>query len=425
MKKILTILLIFLSVTSSLTAITSAISNSPENRNAWFPESHLITDVPYVAQTERNFCVYSCFTMVFNFMGLNTTLDEMLFYGGLGYTHSYNEEVRHPNERIYNRFDFLYHVYGVSEQSWRLTDQNLSEDDRWEQYYTKVKENVTNDFPILTGVDPFSLPSLRNQFKAGEFVWDSMFPSPGYHVILVIGYNDSNQSICYHDPNAGFYGNGNYGNYAWMSSADFRQAHEIIDDYFIIAFIQSSPPLSKTDAFEEAFRKNIENLTGDFPEHWGFHFGINASKRMQLDFSAGKNQSQETSRLYRKYGGTGWNYTVDSWMQRLCSRLDPAHPNIFDIIMAGKEDPFEDIAAGKNHAADFLEHCLIHQSLCENQSVLLRNESKYWHELSEYYTIFLRKGMFLSDLRAVYILSRMEAVVQDIIGIEETIITQT
>src|SRR5512136_2919391 len=91
MKTILTLLLIFLSVTSSLTAIPSAVSNFPENRNAWFPEGYLITDVPYVAQTERNFCVYSCCTMVFNFMGLNTTLDEMLFYGGLGYTHSYNE----------------------------------------------------------------------------------------------------------------------------------------------------------------------------------------------------------------------------------------------------------------------------------------------------------------------------------------------
>ena len=89
-------------------------------------DSYLIHNISYVAQHERNFCVYACLTMIFNFMGLNTSLNEMLFYSGVGYTHSYSLESRLPYEEIYQRFDFLYHVYGVSSRSWWPQQNNLS-----------------------------------------------------------------------------------------------------------------------------------------------------------------------------------------------------------------------------------------------------------------------------------------------------------
>jgi len=68
---------------------------------------------------------------------------------------------------------------------------------------------------------------------------------------------------------------------------------------------------------------------------------------------------------------------------------------------------------------------MVYPDLCKNQSTLLRNESEKWHDLSEYYTIFMRKGMFLSNLRAAYVISGMEKLTNDIIGIEEALITQT
>lgn len=420
------IIVSFIVILSATPSLSSNCVSPPSPSNNWdsrSQESHLINGVKYVAQNERNFCVYACLTMIFNYMDLNTTLDELLFYGGVGYTHSYSEGTRLPNSDIWNRFEFLYYVYGVTEHSWIPPVQNLSSDALWEQYYERLKENITNDTPVVTRVDPFSLPSLRNQFKTNDFVWKIMFP-PGFHVIVVVGYNETNQSICYQDPNAGFYGNDSFGTYAWIPMSEFRQAHEKINDYVIITYTQSDTPLSKQEAFDEAFRKNIENLTGGSQAH-GRYYGINASQKMHLDFSLGTNQSQETSAIYKEYCGTGMNYTLDMIMQRLCSFVDPLHPNIFDIIMAGKEDPFEDIAAGKDHAAEYLEQCVIHPALCKNQSSLLRSEAEKWHDVSTYYKIFLRKGMFLSDGRAAHAMSRMETLMNDIIGIEETLITQT
>jgi hypothetical protein len=268
------------------------------------------------------------------------------------------------------------------------------------------------------------MPSLRNQFKVNDFLWNKLF-LPSYHVIVVIGYNETNQSICYNDPNAGFYGDGSYGDYAWINLSNFRKAHEKNNDYCIDTYKQINQPCPKKDAFEKAFRKNIENLTGDFPEYWWACYGINASKKMQMDFSPGKNNSQETSHMYKEYGDTGVNFTIINFMHRLCSILYPHKPNIFDIIMAGEEIPFEDIAAGKNCVADYLQNCLIHPSLCKNQSNLLRKESEKWHELSKYYEIFLRKGIFLSDLRAALLMNKMEKLMKNIIDIEEVLIAQS
>ena len=390
-------------------------------------DSYLIHNISYVAQHERNFCVYACLTMIFNFMGLNTSLNEMLFYSGVGYTHSYSLESRLPYEEIYQRFDFLYHVYGVSSRSWWPQQNNLSNTELWEQYFTRLKENITSDIPVVTMVDPFSLPSLRNQFKVSDFLWNKIFPS-GRHVIVIIGFNEMNQTLCYNDPNAGYYGDSSFGDHAWINVSTFRQAQESlnerINEYHFTTYQRIDQPLSKKDAFEQAFQKNIENLTGVFPGHRRY-YGIVASRLMQLDFSSEENNSLDTLHMYKTYGGTGVNFTVFMVMQKIFSSLNPLHPNIFDIVMAGRQSPFVDIAAIKSDVAEYLQNCSIQPSLCKYQSNLLRNESALWYDLAGFYNIFLRKGMFLSDIRAFQILHTMHTTMNDIIEIEETLIASS
>ena len=397
-----------------------ATANSSKNLDTKTNENHLIQGVSYVAQSERNFCVYACLTMILNYMGLNTSLHELLFYSGVGYTHSYSISKRLPSADIYRRFDFLYHVYGISGQSWWPPNTNLSNDERWEQYYTRVKENITNDIPVVTRVDPFSLPSLRNQFKVNDDLWNIIFPT-GVHVILLIGYNDTNQTICYNDPNAGFYGDDYFGDHAWISINTFRQMQEKINSYQFNTYKQKNQPLSKTEAFHQAFQKNIENLTGGIQPDKRY-YGLRASQQMHSDFSSAENNSQETIRLYKDYGGNGVNITLYMCMQKLCSILNRHHPNVFDILLAGKTSPFDDIANVKRDVAEYLQNSTIQPSLCKNQSNLLRNESLLWHELAQYYTIFLKKGIYLSDLRAIHIIKNMEQLMSDIIAIEEAII---
>jgi Mg2+ and Co2+ transporter CorA len=423
-RKVLTLslilMLLIVFIVSNSFVITIHSSKIPASNTQ---ESHLIKGVSYVAQNERNFCVYACLTMIFNNMGLNTSLNEMLFYSGVGYTHSYNLAKRLPNEEIYRRFDFLYSVYGVSSQSWWPQDNTLSKDELWEQYFTRLKENITKDIPVITMVNPFSLPSLRNQFKVNDDLWKTIFPT-GKHVILVIGYNETNRTICYNDPNAGFYGDNHFGDHAWINISTFRQIQEKINNYHFNIYIPSSQPLTKNDAFEQAFRKNIENLTGGIQPDKRY-YGISASKQMQNDFSSGENKSQQTYQMYKEYGGNGVNISLFICMHTFCSIINPRHPNVFDILLAGKQSPFADIAAIKSNVADYLQNCSIQPSLCKNQSDLLRNESARWHELSNYYNIFLRKGIFLSDVRAIQVMNNMDKLVREIIDIEEALIAQS
>jgi hypothetical protein len=354
-------------------------------------------------------------------MGLNTSINELLFYSGVGYRHSYSVSKRLPSADIYRRFDFLYSVYGVSSQSWSPSNFNVSKDELWEQYYTRVKENITKDIPVVTRVDPFSLPSLRNQFKVNDDFWNIIFQTGGYHVILIIGYNDTNQTICYNDPNAGFYGDDRFGDHAWITISAFKQMQEKINSYHFNTFKQSSQSLSKNEAFEQAFRKNIENLTGGIQPD-GRCYGLAASQQMQIDFSSAKNNNQEIFRLYKEYGGNGVNITLFMCMQKLCSIVNPRHPNVFEILLAGKTSPFVDIANVKWDIANYLQNSSIQPGLCKNQSNLLRNESELWRELSQFYNIFLRKGIYLSDIRAIYIMNKMEQLIKEIIDIEELLV---
>jgi hypothetical protein len=387
-----------------------------------FSEVHIIEGVPYVAQNGTYFCYYACLTMIFDYMELNASLNEMSFYGGVGYTHSYGSDERLPNDIIYFNLNFVFDMYGVTEQEWQVSNPNLPKDELWEQYYARLKENISKDTPVMVAVDPFSMPSLRNQFIINDFLWNLFFP-PGFHLIVVIGYNDTNQSICYNDPNAGFYGANRYGDHVWMALGKFREAVEKnkYNVYLISTYKQIYQPYTKKEAFEAAFRKNIENLKGNF-SHW--ILGINASKKMQLDFSPGKN-SKETRLLYKKYGKTGLNFILTDFIHKWCSILYPQKPTIFDILSIGTDDPYKEIAFGKNHIANFLENCSIHPDLCKNQSNLLMQEAAKWNELSQNYKIFLRRGILLSDLRAALVMVKMEKLIENIIGIEEALISES
>jgi hypothetical protein len=422
LARILALCIIFvIGITPLLTTLSAYEIPASKINTPDLLETYTIEDIPYVAQNGRYLCYYACLTMIFNFMGLNTSLEEMSFYGGVGYTHTYNRKERLPNEGIYSNLDVIFEIFGITQQNWWPLNNNLLKNELWEQYYTILKENISKDTPVITAVNPFSLPSVRDQFHINDFLWGTLFP-PGYHLIVVLGYNDTNQSICYNDPNAGFFGASCYGDHAWTSLNTFREAVEKNkhSQYIIYTYKQSNQPYSKKEAFEEALRKNIENLKGNSIYS---SKGINASKMMQKDFSLGKNKSQETSRLYKEYGDRGVNNTLITVLHKLLSVLYPHKANIFDILMVGAEDPFKAIAIGKEHTAAYLQRCPVHPNVCKNQSILLRQEAEKWNEVSKKYTVFLRRGVFLSDMRAILLMNKMEKLMEDIIDIEEALIT--
>ena len=436
MRKYLTLLIVMGMIIVPYLSNLSTATISPSNvLSLKIPESHFIEGVPYVGQTEGYFCYYASCAMIFNYLGLNTSLDEILFYDGLGYSHYYLSDERLPKDGCYlGDFDFVLDLFGLAEESWHAADEGLGEDELWEQYYCRLKENISNDVPVMAIVDPFSLPSLEQQFIVPNLLWDILF-TPSVHVIVVVGYDENNQSICYCDPNAGFYGDESLGDHAWMSLSDFRKAVEnnVWYRYGIWIIKQINDPLPKKEAFEKAFLTNIEKLKGNISAYYyekgsgGFDelYGINASKQLKNDFSKGEENRIETINLYKKYGDTGLYYSLLSFMKFLFSVIFPNRPSIFDIFMVGKVDSFESIAAEKNHVADYLEHNAFYPELCEKQASLLKEESDNWIKLSDYYKVFMRRGISLSFLRAENLMIKMEEIIDNIITIEQTIIDES
>ena len=88
LQKLLSLTCILLLGTTPLLApLTAAHFRSPHATDVGLPTAHLIPGVPYVAQNKMNFCVFACLTMIFNYLRLNTSINELAFYGGVGYIH--------------------------------------------------------------------------------------------------------------------------------------------------------------------------------------------------------------------------------------------------------------------------------------------------------------------------------------------------
>jgi len=376
--------------------------------------SHVINGIPYTAQTEFNYCYYACLTMALNFMGLNTSLDEVLFFGGVGYTHSFNGDNRLPAPVIYFN-DFL-NLFGVQENDWTARIPDPPSDENWTAYCTRLQDNITNDQPVMTMVYPFSLPSLRTQFAVDNKTWNILFPT-GIHAVLVIGYNTTNQSVCYQDPNAGYYGDSRYGDHAWMTLSQLRTAVEncIFHRYRIATLNQTTPPLPRDEAAAAALQMNHFDLEGDSRPG----FGVNATRQL-CDWYSPENRTN-TSELYEQQGGPSHHVVLIRLMRLLCSVLRPLKPNIFDILSIPPHDPFKQIAAGKNHAADYLNESPF-LTWGKNESRLLRGEALLWNALSYRYQIFLRRGPFISPPSAERMMQTMERLMQDILTVEQTIL---
>ena len=381
-------------------------------------QAHVIDDVPYIAQSEGFFCYYACIAMILDFYGLNTSLDEILFLDGVGYSHYYSEGDRLPVEGRYSDVDFVFSLFGVEQRRWNRAQSGG--DANWNQYVDRVVENVSVDVPVITAVDPFRLSSLRDQFMVSDLVWNMMFPA-GFHIIVVVGYNLSNHSICFHDSNAGFYGEDDFGRFAWMSLDDFRMAVEGSrwGEYYVSTLVSVNSSCSVVERFEEAIGRNREKLNGSFDGYAVVH-GVQASEAVLSDFL--EDSLSKTVRLYRWDGVGGWMNQMREFGFRVCEWVWPDQANIFAVCLNGEDNPFASIGWEKWHVADYLENTSFYMQVCRNQSVLLRVEAMEWLAAAEWYQLFLRKGLWFSRSKGTTYVLEMKACMDTIVDVEYQVI---
>lgn len=90
-QSIIIILIVGIMIILSSYNVSSISFNTPLNKSNDHtnkaPESHIINDVPYVSQETSFYCAYACYTMLLNsFEGINTTLQDVVYYSGVGYS---------------------------------------------------------------------------------------------------------------------------------------------------------------------------------------------------------------------------------------------------------------------------------------------------------------------------------------------------
>ena len=452
------IIIIFNILISSLCFSQGVIGDKINSKNNLLEEScHIIQGVPYVSQETDFFCSYACPTMVLKYYGINTTLSEVLFNSGIGYSLIYSI----PSMKRFiisalgssNGFEdraFLASLYGLSfEEAW-LHNTLKNKNENWQQYWFKLKENISNDIPVITMVDPVFLSSIRNSISADlgisedfwnkfpNFIWDFV-PCLTNHVIVVVGFNETNNSICFNDPVTDLLGYPELGHYSWMNLSLFEEAMYRFSiktklAYYIGVFKHSNNIINnKDEIFEKAYLKNIEKMKGNLSsynkrvtENWNCtKLGVNALIQLNNDLDKGFNNRFKTIILFK--------FQTEKYLIPIAYKLyflfEKLIPSVFDMNdFQSQINYFYQNKIEKEYISNYLwdTQFLLNDNnlskICRNNSILISNEAENSSIIAEYFTIFLKKGMLLTYPRAIIVTNNMQRILEKMIAIEEEIL---
>jgi len=138
-KKIMGIFVCILFITTFVIPVYSIeIQDNVKNSSAVeTPDSYIIENVPYVSQGDTWYCAFATATMIFQYYGINTSLFEVLFNSGVGYSAGYQITwpcVISPGAflcQITKDRLFLADIYGLNFSYWYCNDESVSDENRW------------------------------------------------------------------------------------------------------------------------------------------------------------------------------------------------------------------------------------------------------------------------------------------------------
>lgn len=295
-------------ISSSFTIITSA--NDIE-LSSDLPDHHTIQDVPYVGVETGFDCEYASLSMLIQYLDLNYSYHDLFYLMGGAYTLASRPKlqlmegttnilkVSYPPWPWYSSpklhldsgsltcfwekdFDFISQIMGVN---FNITyeEENSNPEQDWQNYWQRCKNYIVNDIPVWTACDGCAIPWWREHLPEVQGSYERGLPGPSVHVIVLVGYNEANQTVCYHDMMNSNYSKleavnpGEYiwkGNetceYMWMNISDLKDgvindANQYwYDDYKLITMVleKVDEPLPKSEAFELARSRNIKKIQG-------------------------------------------------------------------------------------------------------------------------------------------------------------------
>ena len=388
-------------------------------------ERHIIKNVPYVAQSKNDlYCNYACCAMLLQYYGINTSLYEILHNAGLGYSLSARPRViprptddfpypiglpRHfrcwcGQETSLGEEDakFLASLYNLSCEYF-YPEYVINERKCWEEYWNRIKNYISEDIPVATNVDFTMLPYYIELFNLSGKAYHFS------HNIVIVGFDEINGVVYYHDPLCAAYTSEEDGKYAELPIDIFRKAvysvHWCIwngweEGYTTLAFKKLGEPLSKEKIFELAHKRNIERMKGNASaydkqscrENFCL-FGIDALKALKKDFMF-------------------MNFAMRAPFIILLMKF---YPYMSLVIQS-----YEFVAMEKHNASQYLKN--LNFSVAKNDATLLEMESKYWKEI-KFYLKELNETMKKGFLATIPILQNITNTIDKIIDVETEIIS--
>lgn len=408
-------------------------------------ESHLIQGVPLIGQDERFFCTIACQTMILNYYGFNLSKYEIFYLMGSGFSlwhyhrlmpfSAFDCSFRPSNS------DFLGSLLNIEFQPFYI-NLTLPSDVVWQKVWSCLKENISLDQPVLISLDVLPITFYHYGIDLPSIFW-TCFPHHIGHAITVVGYNERNSSICYNDPQYSILGDEKQGSYNWVDLSVFRTAferfpHRFPSTYRIKSYKKPRTLLfNKSNIIENGYNRNIKRLHGDFrsyisdidyPNSYNltndFQYGINASKQLKNIFGNGIKQQIYTIYNYKRVSKFGIKNTLITSLEHFIQRVfNKDISYILDCAVPSYKNIYRRIAEEKELASSILSNYSNISETYDICSDLLDDESKLWRSLSTYDRFLRNKGIFISLPKALSTLNQMESLMEDIIQIEERILS--
>ena len=420
---------------------TSIIKSEEHQLN----ESHLIQGVPIIGQDERFFCTIACQTMILNYYGFNLSKYEIYFLMGCGFSlwhysylmpfSSFDCSFRPSNS------DFLGSLLDIEFQPFSI-NLTLPKDVVWNKVWTSLRENISLNQPVLVSLDALPITFYDHGIILPYKLWNYL-PYRVAHAITVVGYNESNHSICYNDPQFSILGDEQQGSYKWVNIEVFRTAFERFPRRFPSTYRMKSYKKPRNSLYntswiiQKGYDRNIKRLQGDyrsyvsdidFPNSYNltadFHYGINASNQIKNLFSNGMKQQLYTIYKYKRVSKLGIKNTLVVYLENYFQRtFNKDISYILDCAIPSYKNIYRRIAEEKELASSILSKYTNISETHDICSELLDDESKLWKSLSTYDRFLRNKGIFISLPKAFSILNQMESLMEEIILIEERVLS--
>jgi len=403
-------------LSSMLSGLTVSAENAGTSFSSVVNENHIIEDVPYVSQEDQPYCQFASLAMLVRYYVKNVTLKDILFNTGVGYSSAYFRPLKlqiFPGTAVAqlslkDTGLFLGDLYGLSYESWRAKVTG----DRWEQYWSELKEKITQDIPVITEVDPLALPWYKEHFNLPKGAHSG-------HSIVIVGFNETAGSIYYNDPGPTVFGEDEQNcTYVPLSIDTFQDAlknHTIppgisAPTYKIETFEKTSNPMSKEEIFEKAHNKNIQRMKGRYFEIAYrvvpfTDYGVNGIKAMKRDLGIGIRHQFATMLLMKIFKNVKFNDSQDN--------LETSFQLYF-------------LAVEKQNISQYLLEKQDLSPLCAYEGALLAEEAKHWKNLSTLNNELFQAAynrFFKTIIESRPIIEQMKKELDEIIAIEQAIIS--